>query len=88
MGLVLFVLFSQSCTVLRLRLNLPLELRDDVLHHGANAVWILHQQGLLGGPLGGVMAVLLAQFAGDQFERLVIRRIIYEDSYRTRSPLN
>ena len=47
------------------RLHLGLEVLDDVLHHGADALRVLDQHGHLGGALGQVVAVLLAQVAGD-----------------------
>ena len=58
------------------RLHLRLEVRDDVLHHGADALRVLHQHGHLRGALGEVVAVLLAQVAGDLLVGFVDGRLV------------
>ena len=54
-----------------IRFHLRLEVRDDVVHHRPDALRVFHQHGHLGGALGKVVAILLAQFAGDLLERFV-----------------
>ena len=58
------------------RLHLGLIVLDDVVHDGADALRVLHQHSHLGCTLGEVVAVLLAQVAGDLLERLVDRRLV------------
>ena len=48
------------------RLHLGLEVIDDVVHHGADALRVLDQHGHLGGPFGQIVAVLFAKIAGDR----------------------
>ena len=58
------------------RLHLGLEVLHDVLHHGPHALRVLHQHGHLGGALGEVVAVLLAQAAGDLLVGFVNRGLV------------
>lgn len=46
-------------------LNLRLKMHDPVLHHRTDALQVFPQHGHFGGALGGVVAILLAQVAGD-----------------------
>ena len=62
-ALVEHAAFAVESHYLRLEtvwLNLRLEVLNDVVHHSADALWILHQHGHLGGPLGEVVAILFA----------------------------
>ena len=47
------------------RLDLRLEVVDDVVHHSADALRVLNQDRHLGGALCEIVAILLTQTAGD-----------------------